>query len=390
MVCVVYAQLPIRDTSASVPQSIAAAGYPVEKHRTRTEDGYILQIFRIPGGKKSPGRSGNTNTKRKGAVVLFHGLFGYSGNFIVLGPEQSLGYFLADAGYDVWLANLRGTVYSAHQNLSKSDMTFWDFSFHEHGKYDAPAIIDKILSVTGLPRLLYIGYSMGTTTFFTMMAQRPEYNQKIIAFVGLATGVYLDNIRPLINFVQSIDLLNILRQRGHNGIAVSQETLTYISSSFCNNLQPLSDICTKLAYAVVGDDYEQRRWDMMILFLTTMQPASFRQIEHFGKIAQTSVFTSWEDGLGRPGAEGRVKPYNLTNVRVPVTLIYGENDQLTEKSQIKRLAEELKATGTLESITACPWPKFNHLDFLFAKDVASILNKPVVKLVNDLFSKYYK
>lgn len=70
-----------------------------------------------------------------------------------------------------------------------------NLSFHEHGKYDVTAMIDRILNITGLPSLLYIGYSMGTTSFFIMMSERPEYNSKVIAFVGLAPAVYLDNLK---------------------------------------------------------------------------------------------------------------------------------------------------------------------------------------------------
>ncbi len=45
---------------------------------------------------------------------------------------------LANIGYDVWLGNNRGNKYSrSHISLNPDkDKNFWDFSFHEMGKYD--------------------------------------------------------------------------------------------------------------------------------------------------------------------------------------------------------------------------------------------------------------
>ncbi|KAH7938157.1 hypothetical protein HPB49_020976 [Dermacentor silvarum] len=58
--------------------------------------------------------------------------------------------------------------------------------FHEHAIYDLPAQIDYVLSNTVQRQLLYIGLSQGTLSFFTMMSERPEYNDKVKAFAGLA------------------------------------------------------------------------------------------------------------------------------------------------------------------------------------------------------------
>ncbi|XP_053616518.1 lipase 3-like isoform X3 [Plodia interpunctella] len=373
--------------AAVTPQLISSAGYPVEKHRAKTPDGYILQLHRIPAGRRTARRSGSPNAKGKKAVLIVHGLLGSSSDFVIMGPERSLGFILADAGYDVWLGNLRGNVHTSHQTLKRNNPEFWAYSFHEHGKYDAPAMIDKVLNMTGLEKVFYIGYSMGTTTFFTMMAQRPEYNDKVIAFVALAPAVYLDNMRFLANFLlKTVNLSSTMRARGMLSLAFEPGTLDFVVSSFCATRNPDADMCMRLVFSIVGEDYEQNDWDMMPVILSRFQPASWGQLEHFGKIAITGVFTSWEDGLW-----GAVKPYNLSNVAVPVSLFYGENDQLTEKSQVLRLAAELNSTGVLESLQpGCSCPKFNHLDFVFAKDVGNLINKPLVKHINMLIKKYDK
>lgn len=43
--------------------------------------------------------------------------------WVVNPPDESLGFILADNGYDVWLANTRGTKYShGHKSLHPNDI----------------------------------------------------------------------------------------------------------------------------------------------------------------------------------------------------------------------------------------------------------------------------
>lgn len=57
--------------------------YPAESHYVTTSDGYILNLHRIPHGKR---------TKSGGEVVLLvHGLWTTSMLFLVAGPDNSLG-----------------------------------------------------------------------------------------------------------------------------------------------------------------------------------------------------------------------------------------------------------------------------------------------------------
>jgi hypothetical protein len=66
---------------------IAKMGYPAETHEVITEDGYILQMHRIPFGKKSPLVEG----VEKPVVFLQHGIVGSSADYVMGIPEKSLG-----------------------------------------------------------------------------------------------------------------------------------------------------------------------------------------------------------------------------------------------------------------------------------------------------------
>lgn len=79
------------------------------------------------------------------------------------------------------------------------------------GYYDTPAFIDYILAATNQENLYYIGHSQGTTSFFAMASQRPEYNQKVRLMIALAPVVYLSNsVHPLIKVLaENLNLFNV-------------------------------------------------------------------------------------------------------------------------------------------------------------------------------------
>ena len=90
-----------------------------------------------------------------------HGLFSSADTWII-NKEKSPAYVAAKAGYDVWLGNNRGNNYSrGHDTLdpTRDFKQYFDYSFYELGKYDAPTQIDFVLKKTGNSKLSYVGHS---------------------------------------------------------------------------------------------------------------------------------------------------------------------------------------------------------------------------------------
>lgn len=105
-------------------------------------------------------------------------------------------YILADEGYDVWMGNARGNIYSRNHTSFNPDTDegFWLFSWHQIGVIDLPTIIDYVLEQTGAESLYYSGHSQGTTAFYVMTASLPEYNDKIKAHVSLAPIGFMNHM----------------------------------------------------------------------------------------------------------------------------------------------------------------------------------------------------
>lgn len=69
------------------------------------------------------------------------------------------------------------------------------------GKYDIPAVINYVLSVTGRSTLSYVGHSMGCAMFFIAMTYHPELNDKINVMIALAPATNLSHMRSPVRFL---------------------------------------------------------------------------------------------------------------------------------------------------------------------------------------------
>jgi len=176
----------------STPDLIKYWGYPSETHEVRTDDGYLLTMHRIPHGKHP-----DTATTARPVMLLLPGLLLDSTIYVMNLPHQSLGYVLADAGYDVWIGNNRGNTFSKkHQFLNTNDSRFWDFSYQEMAELDLPAMVDYALQKSGQQQVFLVGYSLGTTIGFCGLADSPALQKKVRKFFAMAPITVSDGGPP--------------------------------------------------------------------------------------------------------------------------------------------------------------------------------------------------
>ena len=197
-------------------------GLDAEIYEVMTEDGFVIQLVHLYNPKKdtaasasrhahgapivfpkSSNHSDSSNSsnattsstesykKDKYPILLMHGLLQSSGAYCT-NDDSSLAFHLCKSGYDVWLGNNRCGFHPKHQLLNATDPRMWNWNIRQMGVMDLPALVSRVLSETGFPKLGLICHSQGTTETFVALAkqQRPELGDKISVFCALAPAVY--------------------------------------------------------------------------------------------------------------------------------------------------------------------------------------------------------
>ena len=147
-----------------------------------TEDGYQVSAYTFKGSEKTgyypPGRP---------AVLMVPGILDDGARWLEMQtPDLTkknplpLMIQIANAGYEVWIGDVRGTEDNlVHRSLSPDDPEFWNFTWDDVARYDLPAMVDLVKKQTGKEKIFYIGYSNGATAMLQALADQ-ELNQKLV------------------------------------------------------------------------------------------------------------------------------------------------------------------------------------------------------------------
>lgn len=336
-------------------------GHPAVPYQVITEDGYILQLFRLHGKKKPP-------------VLLMHGASDTADTWLVRG-NSSLAITLANAGYDVWLGNSRGNKYSRrHLYMDpNSDPLFWEFSFHEHAVYDLPATIDTILDKTGSKKLNAIGHSQGNTIFYILGSIKPEYNEKVNLMIALAPVCYLHNVKtPLNTLLTFVPVINdFLMKAKLNEIFGTVKLPGRLMKALCSIPYVGYTICVEhILFDISGADPEEFDKDVFKIVNSYFPSSTSRKnLNHFGQIFRNRRFERYDYGVsGNRVKYNSSKPprYDLKKVDMRVALIVGLNDNISTVEDIELLRNQLP---NMVNYTVGPRKTFNHMDHIWGKNM---------------------
>ncbi|XP_072140840.1 lipase member M-like [Dermacentor andersoni] len=172
--------------------------YPCEISYVTTDDGYVLEVNRVPHGFQGNATAEQEqNGTRRHPVLFVPPLLSGSDVWFLNYPSQAPGFLFVDAGFDVWSMNSRDAErYSNHTTLSKNNPEYWKYSFNEMGRYDVAAGVDHVLNATGAERLTIVTFSQGVATVLVLLSTRPEYNDKVDLVVAYGPVANLSHVGP--------------------------------------------------------------------------------------------------------------------------------------------------------------------------------------------------
>uniref|UniRef100_A0A8C2TQI9 Lipase n=1 Tax=Coturnix japonica TaxID=93934 RepID=A0A8C2TQI9_COTJA len=366
LICTTDSSSASPEVSMDVGEIVRYHGYPYEEHEVVTEDGYYLTLQRIPHG-----RDNSESTTPKPAVLLQHGLVLEGSNWVTNLPNRSLGFILADAGYDVWIGNSRGNSWSRkHKEFEFYSEKYSSYSFHEMAMYDLPATINYILQKTGQEQLYYVAYSQGTTTGFIAFSSIPELDHKIKMFFALAPITTSSNMKsPL---VRVFDLPEGLIKVGSPLTLLwfhrQNLFLKQVTSRLCGYTF-FKSFCSLVLYLPGG-------------FTNSLNVVRILQITQCGcAVGKRTV--SWSHQLLDMGQTAMLfifqstPPfYELENMKAPLAAWFGGRDWISAPEDVNITLPRITNVAYKKYI-----PEFVHFDFLWGVQAYEQIYKEMLELM---------
>ena len=363
-------QVPDPDCFYNITQMIQSKGYPWEEHKVITPDGYILGLYRIPRGRNAP----PTATPGR-PVLLQHGLLDSATTWVMNFPDQSLGYILADLGYDVWLGNVRGNRYSrAHVKYNpQHDEEFWDFSWGEMATIDLPSMMNYILNVTHQPKLAYVGHSQGTMIAFAQFSNPDSIIERNVSFwAALAPVAHTGHLTSPLRYLSSATIQKDLELYWHllfgkNEFLPSDSILRWLGTYACGEVWADKLLCGNIYFILFGPEKKNLNATRAPVFASHVPDGtSVKNMIHFAQGVQSNIFEAYNYSSAAENQkhynQSLPPQYPIAPMTVPTAIFSGGEDWLADPTDVKYIIENIQPKTLVFQKSI---PDYNHMDFVW-------------------------
>lgn len=398
------------DRNRNVSEIIRSRGFIAEEYDVTTADGYILTIQRIVNPLVKAEDRGKP-------VIMQHGLMSSSVDWVInslnvrptafskanrsdetledaeILPDlsltdtqehpNSLGFYMANRGYDVFLSNSRGNIYGMrHVSMSKFNPRFWSFTFDEQIKFDLPAVIKFVQELTNKTKVGYVGHSQGTLMMFGLLSEKPDYADIVEPFVALAPVAYCSNT---ISPVKYFAVYTPVAQYIDSVFAPPNPAIKYLAPIVCKPEMIKKEICANIVFLSIGFDWDELDESRADAYLGHMPAGtSIKNIAHYGQMVLNGRFSHFNHGiLGNMIKYGKTSApdYKLGNIRSKsIVLFTAENDWLAAPKDVAKLKKSLKVKPFRVFNITEEVPKWNHIDYVYGKHAGQLINTRIEKV----------
>ncbi|KAI3909145.1 hypothetical protein MKW98_012882 [Papaver atlanticum] len=350
-------------------------GYKCQEFTVTTEDGHILSLQRVNSVK------GNEKTKEP--AFLQHGLFMDGASWFLDSPKESLGFILADNGYDVWVGNTRGTRYSrGHTKLNAILPQFWDYSWDEMAQYDLPAYINFVYKQTK-KKINYIGHSQGTIMALASFSLGRESSSEIVsklkAAALLSPVAYLSNmLNEMSRVVAKTFATEFASSNPMAEVNTADERTAAYLGGICKSVLGMN--CFDMVSSFTGKNCCLNATSFDKFIANSPQSTSAKNSMHLAQTSNSGKFTKYDYGIGNMLKYGQATPpsYPLTDIPkdLPIFISYGVNDALADPQDVEHLLSDMDHPKNKLEVQKIE--NYGHLDFIIATNANRIVFKPMI------------
>ncbi|XP_046917071.2 lipase member J [Dermatophagoides farinae] len=404
-------EMDVADVDRDIFQIILSRGFQYQQHFVTTEDGYILQLIRIVNPFINDRRQRNDNLK---PIVLFHG-FQCTGSFWLItmagrlmndgnyyefdaeedghrqhfndteavGVGNTIGFVLASRGFDVWVVNYRGSIYSNnHIKFNTKSRAYWSFSIDEMALIDLPAIIDYVTEKTNHTSIGYIGHSQGNFIMLALLSTRPEYSRRIRPYIALSPVFYTDQLKTPLRFYGPLkEVLRSHPTRVPFGMEIRK---TYTEICMNPNTQ---NFCYNVYHYFLGGHRHNLNMRRMNVYLANVPMGSSSwNVAHFFQMFEHGQPSRFDYGaLINLRKYGSLTPpiYDAGRINsTDMAFIYLANDYFNSLTNVDKLKSKLKVNLIDDYLV--PDQSWGHMDLVWSKYSGRLVNQRIL----DILARY--